>query len=166
MKISYYIPKGKKGYSSFIKNEISSVSNIKDLQTRTSVLKGLTKISASAQDGYCYFWDDDENVLQTFPYVGNISKYFCGKKFDFEPLDYLGNKSRYMLVVLDTKEVIIGILDGKKIVPLYKDNSGIASKHNEGGQSAQRFERLREGQIKGWFKKIGQKIWDIYNKEK
>ncbi len=45
MKISYYIPKETKNISSFIQSELSTSSNIKDRQTRQSVISGLTKIS-------------------------------------------------------------------------------------------------------------------------
>lgn len=38
---------------------------------------------------------------------------------------------------------------------LYKKNSYIINNHRRGGQSSQRFERIREEQIKAWFKEFG-----------
>jgi len=57
-----------------------------------------------------------------------------------------------------TNECTIGMLSGKRITTLWTKKSYIQGKHKTGGQSAQRFERLRNEAIKQWFKKIAQKL--------
>jgi len=47
MKISLYLPKGTTGTTSFIKNELSTASNIKDRVTRLSVISNLNILSYS-----------------------------------------------------------------------------------------------------------------------
>ena len=62
----------------------------------------------------------------------------------------------YGLVVLDRRDANIALLKGKTIVPLKKTHSEVPGKFKAGGQSAQRFARLREGAIKDHFKKIAE----------
>lgn len=155
MKISYYIPKGKQGYTKFIDKELSWASCIKDKNDRNSIITGLKKIRRKLSDGKAYFWDGSE--LIKVDYYGKSGRYYCGRDFDLSLLK-IGKKSRYLLVVMDVNECIIGELRGKSIVKLWKKKSYIQGKHNQGGQSAQRFERAREESVKHWMKKIASKV--------
>ena len=49
---------------------------------------------------------------------------------------------------------MIGLLKGKTIIPVVQTHSEVPGKHKSGGQSAVRFERLREGATIEHFKKI------------
>lgn len=161
MKISYYVPKGKQDRQ-FIIDELATARNIKDKNTRKSVEDGLKKIKNSYRDGKAYFWDDEGEDLYILEYPGKISKYYCGKDFDLEPLN-LDNKRKYLLVAMDTNHCTIGILNGKRIEIFWDKDSYVPRKHNQGGQSSQRFERARSEAKKQWLKKIGRKINKIYN---
>jgi len=66
----------------------------------------------------------------------------------------LNNKDIYGLIVIDTSEAAIGILNGNYIECVSEFTSNVMRKHNQGGQSAQRFERLREVSINEFFKKV------------
>jgi len=44
---------------------------------------------------------------------------------------------------------------------LYKKQSYIINNHRQGGQSSQRFERIRQNQIKAWFKNFNEILNDI-----
>ncbi len=57
-----------------------------------------------------------------------------------------------MICIVDNKERVIAIND--KIID--HDFSGIAGKHNQGGQSAARFERNRNELLKSWYKETAQ----------
>lgn len=61
-------------------------------------------------------------------------------------------------MILDIGEVTIGIISGKTIRVLKQFESHIMRKHRQGGQSAQRFQRLREISINEYFKKANQQI--------
>ena len=155
MKISYYIPKDNVGYRIFVGKELSYAPNIKNTANRKSIVKGLTKIKNRLSDGKAYFWDGTE--LFVVDYHGKSGRYYCGRDFDLSLLT-IGNKTRYLMVVMDADECIIGELRGKRVVKLWKDTSNVPRKHNQGGQSAARFQRARTEALKQWYKKIAHKV--------
>ncbi len=53
------------------------------------------------------------------------------------------------------------IYDDGEIEKIFHFNSEVGNKHHQGGQSAQRFSRIREQQIVKYFKKINTKIKGI-----
>lgn len=63
---------------------------------------------------------------------------------------------------MDNRELTIGELSGKKIEILFEDSSFIPSKHRQGGQSAQRFERLRDEACNHFYKKIDSLLNDYF----
>lgn len=162
MKISYYVPRGKSD-KSFIEKEIASARNIKDSNTRNSVLLGLGKIRNNITDGKAFFWDGSELFIIDYP--STESKYFCGKDYDLSPLN-LDVKSRYLLVVIDADNCTIGILNGKRIERIWDKASYVPRKQDSGGQSKQRFERARQEALKQWLKKAGEKVAMVYNERK
>jgi peptide chain release factor subunit 1 len=72
------------------------------------------------------------------------------------------DKKSYGLIVLDRSEATIGILTGKKIITLKNFDSLVPRKHRQGGQSAQRFERLIEIAAHEYFKKIGDSATEAF----
>ena len=81
--------------------------------------------------------------------------YRCDKEFVLEPLaEMAADKTVYGLVVMDKREGNIALLRGKTIIPLSSATSNVPGKTRAGGQSAHRFERLREGATKDFMKKI------------
>ncbi|MFH1589107.1 MAG: Vms1/Ankzf1 family peptidyl-tRNA hydrolase, partial [archaeon] len=68
--------------------------------------------------------------------------------------DQSDDKTVFGLVVMDKREGNIAFLKGKVIIPLSKAHSAVPGKTRAGGQSAHRFERLREGAAKDFYKKI------------
>ncbi|PIY60236.1 peptide chain release factor 1, partial [Candidatus Woesearchaeota archaeon CG_4_10_14_0_8_um_filter_47_5] len=65
-------------------------------------------------------------------------------------------KEVYGLVVMDRREGMIALLKGKSIIPLQKSTSNVPGKTRAGGQSAARFERLREGAAKEFYSRLGE----------
>lgn len=105
------------------------------------------------KSGISIYWDGEE--LKIVPYYGIKKVYHCGKELKIAPPP---PKSMYLLIVMDKSEATIGLLHGKRIIKIWSDKSGIAGKHNQGGQSSQRFERQRDEQVKQWYKKVGDKL--------
>ena len=62
----------------------------------------------------------------------------------------------YGLVAMDKRDGNIALLKGKTIIPLKELHSTVPGKHKTGGQSAQRFERLRTGAAIEFYKRIAQ----------
>ncbi len=180
--ISLYIPSG---YNlneivSMISQEISLTQNVKSKTVRKNVIDALTKILQHLR----LYKKTPENGLVIF--AGNVSKqegksdiklwaiepiepinvklYWCDQRFELMPLEeQLKEKDVYGLIVLDTKECTIGLLSGKSIKVLKHMESIVPGKFIKGGQSAARFQRVREGLINDWYKKIGEVAKEIFS---
>jgi len=70
------------------------------------------------------------------------------------------------MVVLDRRDATIALLKGKSIIPSVKTHSEVPGKTRAGGQSSQRFERLRDGAKKDHFKKIAEYMKDQFLEKK
>jgi peptide chain release factor subunit 1 len=58
------------------------------------------------------------------------------------------------ILAIDTQEVGIGILTGDRWEAVDSLTSGVAGKHRQGGQSARRFERLRENELNEFYHRV------------
>ena len=157
--------------------EKGTATNIKSTSTRKNVIEALEKMTQHLK----LIKKTPENGLAAFS--GNISEqpghedfkvwsveppsplnqklYRCDKTFITEPLhDLLDTKEVYALVVMDKREGNIALLKGKTIIPTMSSTSNVPGKTRAGGQSAQRFERLREGAAKEFFSRLGEHMKD------
>jgi len=94
--------------------------------------------------------------------------YRCDKEFVVDLLrDMLEIKEIYALVIVDRRDANIALLKGKSIVPVLKTHSEVPGKTKAGGQSAARFERIREGAKIEHFKKVAEYMKEQFlgNKE-
>lgn len=96
-----------------------------------------------------------------------VRVYRTEPKFVLDPLiEMLEPKYVYGLVVLDDKDVILGLLKGKKITILKEKESMVPGKTKAGGQSSRRFQRVRQEIVKHWYQIIGElcvKLFSEYN---
>ena len=77
-------------------------------------------------------------------------------KFELEPLkQMLEAKNVYGLLVLDLNRAWWGFLRGEQVIPIGKSTSNIPGRQRKGGQSAARFQRLREIAINEFYTRIG-----------
>jgi len=94
--------------------------------------------------------DDPPQPLLSF-------RYRCDSKFELSQLeDMLIDKKSYGLFVIDRAEAAYGIASGKRIHVQEFLVSNIMGKHRQGGQSAQRFERLIEEAAHNFFKRASE----------
>jgi len=156
MAISLYIPKGK-NKKEFLKKELSSVTNIKDRTNRQETEQGLKKILENYSEGMFYLWDG--NRLWSSAYLGSDFIYKCGKDLYVPDIK---KGSRYGLVCFDHKECTIGELRGKRIVTLWSEKSNVPGKQDSGGQSAPRFQRIRQDAQNAWYKEIAEKMKEFW----
>ncbi len=173
--ISIYIPDGYdiNLVAQTVREEYSTAQNIKSKTTRKNVLGALEKISQflklhkqTPENGLIIFCGnvserEGETDIQLFalnpPEPITISLYRCLQKFVVEPLEEVLKETEvFGLLVLDRREATIGILNGKRIDCLKKMTSGVPGKFRAGGQSARRFERLREAAAVEFFNRIGE----------
>ena len=91
--------------------------------------------------------DDPPETLQSF-------RYRCDSVFEISQLEeMLIDRTSYGLFVIDRGEAAYGIATGRRIHCQEELQSNIMGKHRQGGQSAQRFERLIEEAAHNFFKR-------------
>jgi len=182
--ISVYVPQGfnLNEIGNLIAQEISLTQNVKSKTVRKNVISALTKI----QQYLKLYKKTPPNGLAIF--CGNISEnegesdikiwaieppdpikmklYWCDQKFETEPLEeMMKEKDVYGLVVLDKSEANFGILRGKKINVIQNLSSIVPGKTRAGGQSSARFQRVREGMLNDFLKKVGEYFKKIFSEE-
>lgn len=105
------------------------------------------------------YWDDEVFFVES--YKRKQKRYHCGKKLlKIEKKKEL----KFTFVVIDLSETYCAnIYDDGEIEKIFQMNSDVSNKHNQGGQSAQRFERNREQQIVKYYKRINDKLKTLKN---
>ena len=104
------------------------------------------------------YWNDEDLSIEK--YTSHKKSYFCGKKLD--KYDNTTRSILYTILVLDYGEVTCAdVYSDSEVVVLMNKKSNVPGKHKTGGQSAQRMERLRDGEIKLWFKDINRYIMTL-----
>jgi len=178
--VSVYIPAG---YNitkiiNHLMEEQSTASNIKDKRTRQNVIDSLERIirhlrlfKQTPENGLAVFAgnvsDRESQVnIEVFsvepPEPLNIRIYRCDQSFVTDILeDMLDDVQTYGLLVVDRREATIGLLKGKNISVLANFTSDVPGKTTKGGQSQQRYARIREEAAHNFFKRVG----DAMNKE-
>lgn len=171
--VSVYVPPGYEMAKiiDHLKQEQGTATNIKSSSTRKNVTDALEKmiqhlklIEKTPENGIATFSGnvserEGQSNVQVFsfepPVPLNIRIYRCDKEFVTEPLEELTlAENTYALVVVDRRDACIALLRGTKIQVLLKTHSEVPGKTRAGGQSAQRFARLREGAAKQHYKKV------------
>jgi peptide chain release factor subunit 1 len=93
-------------------------------------------------------------VLDDPPEAFTSFRYRCDSTFELTQLEeMLIDRTSYGLFVIDRGEAAYGIASGKRIHCQEELQSNIMGKHRQGGQSAQRFERLIEEAAHKFFKR-------------
>lgn len=173
--VSVYVPAGYEisKIINHLSDEQGTATNIKSAATRKNVQNALEKMiqtlkgySKTPKNGLAVFAGnlgskEGKQDFQSWSYEPpvplNIRIYRCDKAFVTEHLeDLMVDKRAYGLVVMDRRDANIALLKGKTIVPLQKTHSEVPGKFRAGGQSAQRFARLREGAAKEHYKKVAE----------
>lgn len=178
--VSVYIPPDKQvsDVTSQLRDEHGQAMNIKSKITRTNVQSSLESILAKlryvrvGENGLVIFCGaidkgGDKTDIETsiveppakiYSYI-----YHCNSSFFLEPLEELvEEREKYGLLVLDKREATIGILSGKVVEPVKHLTSSVPGKIRKGGQSAQRFQRLREIATDDFYKRIGDHASQIF----
>ncbi|MCG8408104.1 MAG: peptide chain release factor aRF-1, partial [Phycisphaerales bacterium] len=173
--VSVYVPSGYEmsAIINHLQEEQGTASNIKSKQTRENVITALERMIRHLQlhprtppNGLAAFSGnvsekEGQQKVEVWsiepPLPLNQRLYRCDKVFVTAPLEDMGeDTSLYGLVVIDKREADIALLKGKTIVPLTRSTSNVPGKTRAGGQSAHRFERLREGAAKEFYRKVAE----------
>jgi len=171
--ITVYVPAGydMNGIISQLSQEQGTSENIKSKGTRKNVqgalermIRQLRVIGRTPPHGLAIFAGNvsEKEGGQDFivrsvepPTPLNVKIYRCDQAFFLEPLEqFLEPERVYGLLVIDRQEANIGLLKGSRIEHIFGKESLVPGKTRKGGQSAHRFERVREEMAKTFFKKI------------
>lgn len=173
--VSLYVPPGRQisEVIQMLKQEWGTASNIKSNTTRKNVqdaivrviqrLKLFNKVPDNGLVIFCGAIPQDgagseriETYVVVPPEPVYIYLYRCDSKFHIEYLqDLLKEKETYGIIVLDSSGATFATLKGRRLEIVQEITSGIPGKHRAGGQSARRFERIREARMLDFFKRVG-----------
>jgi peptide chain release factor subunit 1 len=182
--ISMYVPPGKQisDAINMLRDEYGTASNIKSTTTRKNVQEAIVKV----QQRLKLFKDPGEKGIVIFcgaiPQEGGgpgsermetyviippepirIYLYRCDSRFHTEHLqEMLRERETYGILLIDASGATIATLQGKKLDIVREMTSGVAGKTRAGGQSARRYERLRDMQLNEYFTRVGQHANDIF----
>ncbi|MCV0372615.1 MAG: peptide chain release factor aRF-1 [Nitrosarchaeum sp.] len=177
--ISVYIPKGKQLHEIIgsLQQEQGTADNIKSDLTRSHVVDSLGKViqrlklyKKTPERGLVMFcgalppegggplgsevvkvWEIDP------PKDLNQYLYRCDDHFHVDILkDMLKDDNLIGFLAIDAKDAGWGLLHGDKIEVLSQTGSGVAGKHRQGGQSAKRFQKLREMELSYYYNRVAE----------
>jgi len=179
--ISLYIPPGRKisEVIASLREEYGTASNIKSRTTRKNVQDAIEKViqrlklfKETPPNGLAIFCgaipqngsgtEKMEIYVLSPPEPINVYFYRCDDRFHLNPLlEILREKETYAILLIDVNEATLAALKGRRMDILKEFTSGIPGKHRAGGQSARRFERIREAEINEFFKRVGNHVNEI-----
>tara|TARA_B110000014_G_scaffold180740_1_gene130088 strand:+ start:923 stop:2128 length:1206 start_codon:yes stop_codon:yes gene_type:complete len=172
--VSLYIPPKKALHEvlNSLREEYGTATNIKSDSTRNHVQDALTK----TQQRLKLFKKTPENGIVLF--VGSLMTngpgseqvfvneiipprpvqtylYRCDDHFHLEHLmDMIKEVDLIGIISIDSTEAGLGVLTGAKLVVDEIITSGVGGKTRAGGQSARRYERLREMNLSGYYNRV------------
>ena len=175
--ITVYIPKGKQLHEviTILKDEQGTADNIKSDLTRTHVVDSLSKVvqrlklyKKTPERGLAIFCGalprevggpPGSEVVKAFeidpPKDMQTFLYRCDDHFHVDILkNMLKDENMIGFLAVDAKDAGWGLLHGDKIEVLKETSSGVAGKHRQGGQSAKRFQKLREMELTYYFNRL------------
>jgi peptide chain release factor subunit 1 len=185
--VTIYIPEDKQISSvvAHVTQEHSEASNIKSKETRTNVQDALKSIKDRLRYYDVYPPDNGlvifsgavdagggqtnmiTRVLESPPDPIESFRYHCDAEFLTEPLEHmLEDKGLFGLIVLDRREANVGWLRGKRVEAVKSASSLVPGKQRKGGQSAQRFARLRLEAIDNFYQEVAGMANDLYVPER
>lgn len=179
--ISLYVPPDKQlsEVTAYLKNELSQSANIKSKTTRKNVMGAIESILSRLkafkevpQNGIAFFVGTITTGPNQTEMVANLIQppkplatflYRCDSSFYLTPLEeQIAKKPVYGLLLIDRRECTIGKLEGGLIEIIDYLTSRVPGKHDRGGQSQRRFERLIELAAHEWFAKCGERASKIF----
>jgi peptide chain release factor subunit 1 len=182
--ISLYVPPGRRIHEVManLREEYGTASNIKSRTTRKNVQEAIERVSQRLK----LFKEPPKNGLVIFcgaiprdgpgtermetyvlepPEPINIYFYRCDAKFHTEPLlEMVREREAYGVIVIDTSDAVVATVRGQRMEVLQQFSSGIPGKHRAGGQSARRFERIREQALNDYYRRVGNHAYELLSK--
>jgi peptide chain release factor subunit 1 len=182
--ITLYVPPGKQisDALNLLREEYGTASNIKSNVTRKNVLDALVRVQqrlklfkdpgekgivifagALPQEGGGPGTERMETYVISPPEPIKIYLYRCDSRFHTEHLqEMLREKETYGIILVDASDATIATLQGKRLDIVRQMYSGVTGKTRAGGQSARRYERLRDMQLNEYFTRVARHADEIF----
>ena len=181
--VTVYIPPRRPVFDviSQLRNEAGTASNIKSDLTRTHVQDALSRtieqlklFKETPENGlviFCGAIPNDKGIgkekIEIYPVFPpkpvKISLYRCDDHFWTDHLKEMMKDDKVIgILSIDTQETGIGILTGDRWEVIDTLTSGVAGKHRQGGQSARRFERLRDNELNEYYHRVADHVKQVF----
>ncbi|MEN3063107.1 MAG: peptide chain release factor aRF-1 [Candidatus Methanosuratincola petrocarbonis] len=180
--ISQYIPPNRQisDAMSNLREELGTSANIKSKSTRKnvqdaieSIIQKLKLFRTPPKNGLVIFsgaiprGGPGTEKIETFviepPEPISLFLYRCDSKFYLDPIkEMLVEKEIYGLLVMDRSDATFALLKGRRIEIVETITSGSPSKHDAGGQSARRFQRIVEIAAHEFYKRVAEHAEKIF----
>ncbi len=180
--ISQYIPPNRQisDAMSNLREELGTSANIKSKSTRKnvqdaieSIIQKLKLFRVPPKNGLVIFsgaiprggpgTEKIETYVLEPPEPISLFLYRCDSKFYLDPIkDMLVEKEIYGLLVMDRSDATFALLKGRRIEIVETITSGSPSKHDAGGQSARRFQRIVEIAAHEFYKRVAEHAEKIF----
>jgi peptide chain release factor subunit 1 len=181
--VTVYIPPRRPVFDviSQLRNEAGTASNIKSDLTRTHVQDALSRtieqlklFKETPENGliiFCGAIPNEKGIgkekIEIYPVIPpkpvQISLYRCDDHFWTDHLKEMMKDDKVIgILSIDTQETGIGILTGDHWEVIDSITSGVAGKHRQGGQSARRFERLRENELNEYYRRVAEHVKQVF----
>jgi peptide chain release factor subunit 1 len=181
--VTVYIPPRRPIHDivSQLRNEAGTATNIKSDLTRTHVQDALSKTmeqlklyKETPENGlviFCGAIPTGKGIgtekIEIYPIVPpkpvQINLYRCDDHFWIDHIKEMLKDDKVMgIISIDTQETGLGILTGDRWQTIETLTSGVAGKHRQGGQSARRFERLRDNELNEYYRRVAEHAQKIF----
>jgi len=177
--ISLIIPASSTGYEGIarvvkmLSDEIGTASNIKSRVNRLSVQSAITSAIQKLKtydrvpvNGLVLYYGTtyDDNIgekrvsIAFSPYRPILTKlYLCDSKFHTEDLiPLLVSEDKYGFIIIDGSGILFAVLQGDLKTIIRKYDVDLPKKHSKGGQSSQRFGRIRMEKRQAYVTKVAE----------
>jgi len=180
--VTVYIPPDKNLSDAMndLREEYGTAANIKSKTTRKNVQDALTKVMERLklfdeipETGLALFAgsvsgsNQRDQEMETFVIVPpepiNIYYYRCSHRFMLDPLfELMRTEAEYGVLVMDAKDATLAVLKGQRVDIIEDMSSGVPGKTRAGGQSARRYERIREMRLNDYFHRVGDHMTEAF----
>jgi len=180
--ISLYVPPGKQisDVVNMLRDEYGTASNIKSTTTRKNVQDAIVKVQQRLKlfrepppTGLVIFCGaipqngPGSERMETYviepPEPIRVYLYRCDARFHTEYLqEMLREKETYGILLIDSSKATLATLQGRRLEIVRELTSGVPGKTRAGGQSARRYERLREMRLQEYFTRVGKHADEVF----
>jgi peptide chain release factor subunit 1 len=170
--LSLYVPPGRpvSEVVNLLREELSISDNIKLKRTRNAVQRALaaaidrvSKISKIPDKGLVFFAGENVetgdfiSMMLIPPEEVRVFFYRTDKTFHTEFLEDMVYEHNIIgLILVERDAATIGLLKGNRLIVLEEMEEYIPGKHEKGGQSQRRYDRIIEQMVEDFYKKVGE----------